>query len=746
MASPSSESTPATVSVTPPGVSPIGSTAPPPAPIVSAASLFPASPVNSAGALQLPAASSGADSAPQLPAASPGAAMAGAPSTAESTITNATAPLPVIPPSIYTNAALLAASLGHGSGQGHGVNFPGYPGYYPGYPGYAMMAPGSYAPGGYALPPMAPGSYAPPPVASPSLGFGSPAPTTALALPYGSTPPPPPGPAAPSMPVPPMHHQPFPAHGLPPVVTIASSITIRLTSENYLFWRAQVGPLLRSHMLMGYVDGSLPCPSPHVDVSHAGAMHHAPNPAHQHWTQQDQAILSGFVSSMTEGVLGMIMFSGTSREAWETLSGAFASTSIARSSAIRQEMAELKKGNKTVNTYFHQMKALSDSLTSIGEPLRDAEFVSYILAGLDEEYDALYQVVTNRTTPIQIRDLFSQLQATEQRKLAQRRSSSSSHFPAAHIAAPPAAYGAGRGGPRPPTPSAKTAPTATPKQNGGRTPVVCQLCDTPRHVASRCYKRFNRDFLGLGNDGSVTEKQLAMAMSASHGSQGASQSVDPAWYADSGATHHITSELDKLTSREPYHGTDQVHTANGTGIGRGSRLDVFTPSDAYVDHGLHGSAPGCVQPCTAPATELGSALGSVQAEPGDITSGCCPASGSAPTPSFSSAPTPSSSSVSRPAPREQHGLLHAGSLHAQEQLLSHDEQHMHVSAPFTGPLHGSTDTAPAGVVTESAPDMDPSFYLLHRYSNASGHITASCPARWTYDTSATRSCGTEAHS
>jgi hypothetical protein len=94
------------------------------------------------------------------------------------------------------------------------------------------------------------------------------------------------------------------------------------------------------------------------------------------------------------------------------LSGAFASTSIFRSSAIRQEMAKLKKGNKMINAYFHQMNALSGSLTSIGESLRDAEFVSYVLIGLDEDYDALYEVVTNRTTPIPIRDLFSQLQST----------------------------------------------------------------------------------------------------------------------------------------------------------------------------------------------------------------------------------------------------------------------------------------------------------------------------------------------
>ncbi|KAK1626563.1 hypothetical protein QYE76_000878 [Lolium multiflorum] len=391
------------------------------------------------------------------------------------------------------------------------------------------------------------------------LGYGT---IAAITRPYGSTS---------TLPAGSMHHGlmavqqgfqqgPFSAHGLPPVVSISSSITIKLTNENYLFWRAQVGQLLRSHLLMGYVDGTVPCPSPHIAA------------AHQHWVQQDQAILSGFVSSMSEGVLGMIMFSGTYREAWETLSGAFASTSIARSSAIRQEMAELKKGNKTINTYFHQIKALSDSLTSIGQPLCDAEPVSYILAGLDEEYDALYEVVTNRTTPIPIGDLFSQLQSTEQHKLAQRRSSGSSHYPAAHVvapAAPVAAFGAARGGPRASAPSFSASTKApststTPKTNNVRAPIVCQLCGVPRHTASTCYKRFNRDFLGVGNDGSNTEKQIAMAMSDSHGPQSSSQSVDPAWYADSGVTHHITHELDKLTSREPYHGTDQVHTANGS--------------------------------------------------------------------------------------------------------------------------------------------------------------------------------------
>ena len=35
---------------------------------------------------------------------------------------------------------------------------------------------------------------------------------------------------------------------------------------------------------------------------------------------------------------------------------------------------------------------------------------------------------------------------------------------------------------------------------------------------------------------------------------------------DSGATEHLTSEMGKLHTREPYHGSDKIHTANGAGM------------------------------------------------------------------------------------------------------------------------------------------------------------------------------------
>jgi hypothetical protein len=61
-------------------------------------------------------------------------------------------------------------------------------------------------------------------------------------------------------------------------------------------------------------------------------------------------------------------------------------------------MAELTKHDMTVNVYFHKMKALADELTIIGQPLLDDELISYILVGPPKEFDALYEVVNNRTT------------------------------------------------------------------------------------------------------------------------------------------------------------------------------------------------------------------------------------------------------------------------------------------------------------------------------------------------------------
>jgi histone deacetylase 1/2 len=69
-----------------------------------------------------------------------------------------------------------------------------------------------------------------------------------------------------------------------------------------------------------------------------------------------------------------------------------------------------------------------------------------------------------------------------------------------------------------------------------------------------------------------------------------SYGVDSNWYADSGATDHVTGELDKLAVRDAYHGTDQIYTASGSGmrIKHIGQSIIRSPlRDLHLNHVLH---------------------------------------------------------------------------------------------------------------------------------------------------------------
>jgi hypothetical protein len=46
------------------------------------------------------------------------------------------------------------------------------------------------------------------------------------------------------------------------------------------------------------------------------------------------------------------------------------------------------------------MKALADTLAIIGRPLKDEDFIAYLLVGLDESYDSLVTSVITRDDSI----------------------------------------------------------------------------------------------------------------------------------------------------------------------------------------------------------------------------------------------------------------------------------------------------------------------------------------------------------
>ena len=93
----------------------------------------------------------------------------------------------------------------------------------------------------------------------------------------------------------------------------------------------------------------------------------------------------------------------------------------------------------------------------------------------------------------------------------------------------------------------------------------------------RCFKHLDASFSG------IPENKSASSPTTSYG-------INTNWYTDTGATDHITSEWDKLTVRDKYHGGEQVHAANGSGmeISHVGHSTLHSPSNKiHLRNNLH---------------------------------------------------------------------------------------------------------------------------------------------------------------
>jgi hypothetical protein len=68
---------------------------------------------------------------------------------------------------------------------------------------------------------------------------------------------------------------------VPPNTT--QNTLLKLDSGNYTSWLTQINPILRTHELMGFVDGSEPCP-PKTIIGDEGKA--TPNPEYHTWNKE----------------------------------------------------------------------------------------------------------------------------------------------------------------------------------------------------------------------------------------------------------------------------------------------------------------------------------------------------------------------------------------------------------------------------------------------------------------------------
>lgn len=167
------------------------------------------------------------------------------------------------------------------------------------------------------------------------------------------------------------------------ISNIANLIPIKLDSNNFLLWKSLFRPILRSHHLEHFIDGSKPIP-PRETVGTDGKT--LPNPAFTEWFDRDQTLLSWINATLSDSALPYIVGKDTAKDAWDSLEQRYGSLSRSHIIELKKRLQHVKKGTSSMQEYLHQLKVIADQLATCGAPVSEEDLILYTLSGLPSMY------------------------------------------------------------------------------------------------------------------------------------------------------------------------------------------------------------------------------------------------------------------------------------------------------------------------------------------------------------------------
>ena len=287
----------------------------------------------------------------------------------------------------------------------------------------------------------------------------------------------------------------------PPSLNIIHCVTVKLTEENFFFWKRQFQSFLSGQRLYGFVTGSEIQPSETLMApTISGVSTPIPNPDHPLWFQKDQVVQAWLLGSLSDSIQHLVMHCSTAKEIWSTIEEHFNKPTNSRLFELQHKMQTVSKANKTMALYLQEVKTISDQLSSIGSPMTEAMKIFSALRGLGRDYEPIKTSIEGAIDthpPPTFDSIVPRLVAFDDRLLSYTTSQEvSSHMAFASMRTN---YSRGRGyrgrGGRGRGYSTRgrgfTQQISSPD---GDMRQSCQICGKTGHSALKCYHRFNNSY------------------------------------------------------------------------------------------------------------------------------------------------------------------------------------------------------------------------------------------------------------
>ncbi|XP_078431722.1 uncharacterized protein LOC144703429 [Wolffia australiana] len=330
-------------------------------------------------------------------------------------------------------------------------------------------------------------------------------------------------------------------------VRIAAALvpSIKLTMENYVIWKAQVQPTLKSNRLMTHITEEPPM--------------EASDPESE-WWYYDQHALAFLLLSMTESVISCVTEAQTAKAAWDILVEDFASSAEARVQELLGKLHTQTKGNMTLEEYISHFRSLSSALTPSGEHADQRTLVRALLRGFGPQYAPVITTVRAAVPPMALETSSQPWQI----KLSQRQQ----------------------------TATLEKGKHENQSRESGAMDAGQEEQDNNKQDGLHQDARYARE-----PDIGRSSSQFDLPSRPSPHAYGTTSSTvnSSHWYPDCGATHHVATDPNLLVDPQVYSGQDKLYIGDST-----VRQFIADNNVVFEFHPTHCVVKDCKR--SAPAT------------------------------------------------------------------------------------------------------------------------------------------------
>ncbi|XP_010480966.1 PREDICTED: uncharacterized protein LOC104759777 [Camelina sativa] len=389
------------------------------------------------------------------------------------------------------------------------------------------------------------------------------------------------------------------------LISLNMSNITKLTPTNFITWRLQVRALLEAHELHWFIADDPYIPEETVKPSDGPAV---PNPEFAAWQRQDKMLYSSLPCSLSLAVQPIVARATTSREVWEILHRTYGKPSRGHIKQLKQEIKHLTKDNKSINEYMRIIVDRTDQLALLGAAMEHEDLLDVIISGLDDDYRAILEMVNGRDVPISIDELHEKLINRENtlhsEEVVPNSAPVTTHNAQFRSQQGHGSFSGNRGG------YYNSHGGYSPSRGGFRPPRPylgkCQICGVQGHDAKQCpeyqqgistshHQQYSphqaSPYHGLLPwPASAPHLPLSSPQwsNQAHHTTATSPDLYP-WLLDSGASHHIASDLSSLSLHSPYTGGESVTVGNGAALPithTGSTILPSTSLSLYLNNVL----------------------------------------------------------------------------------------------------------------------------------------------------------------